>query len=165
MSMIAVTVTSPDLDAGLEPRFGRAPHVVLVDPETMEWEALDNPAWQASGGAGVQAAQLLSERKVSAVVSGEFGPNAHAALEAAGIVMHRCREAVTAREAVERVKRGETAAPVEAEVGGAGASEAAGPAKAGGALGQVVTGVVGGLMAGRRPGRGGGQGRGGRGGG
>ena len=107
MGTIAVTARTPDLDQEVEPRFGRAPYVLLVDPDTLSWEALENPGLHASGGAGIQVAQLLSERGVGAVVSGEFGPKAHDALAAAGIAMHRCGPEVTARRAVELLQAGE----------------------------------------------------------
>ncbi len=100
-----MTMPSPDLDGDVEQEFGRARHIVLVDPESMEWEAVGNPGAGAGGGSGVRAAQLLAERGVSAVASGDFGPNAHAALTSAGIALHRFPKGTPAREAVQRIAR------------------------------------------------------------
>lgn len=107
MTRVAVTVGSPGLDVEVEPKFGRAPFIVLVDPETMAWESLANPGWDARGGAGVRVAQVLSDHRVSDAVSGDFGPNAEDALEAAGIAMHRCGSGTTARKAVDLLKAGD----------------------------------------------------------
>jgi predicted Fe-Mo cluster-binding NifX family protein len=80
--------------------------ILLVDPKTMAWESIVNPGRDAGGGAGIRVAQILSERKVSDVISGKFGPNAQDALEAAGISMHRCRSNTTVREAIELLNAG-----------------------------------------------------------
>ncbi len=106
MDRVAVAVSSPDLDAFVEAHFGRAAYLVLVDPQSMEWEAVENPGRRAGGGAGIQAAQLLGQHQVVAVVSGDFGPNAHEALRIAGIAMYRGDPSITARGALERLARG-----------------------------------------------------------
>ncbi|MEA1907370.1 MAG: NifB/NifX family molybdenum-iron cluster-binding protein [Euryarchaeota archaeon] len=82
---ICVTSTGPGLDSPVDPRFGRCPYFIIVDPETMEYEAVANQSADASGGAGVQAAQTVAEKGVSVVVTGHVGPNAVPVLDAAGI--------------------------------------------------------------------------------
>ena len=111
---IAITAASPDLDVGVEPRFGRAAYLILVNPNTLEWEALENPGQHARGGAGIKVAQFLNEQNVTDVVSGEFGPNAHEALSAAGIAMHRCESSTSARKAVGLLKEGKLTSPESA---------------------------------------------------
>jgi len=37
---IGISVTAPNLDAEVDPRFGRCPYFVIVDPETMQFEAV-----------------------------------------------------------------------------------------------------------------------------
>ena len=56
---IAISSTGPDLDAEVDPRFGRCECFVIVDSETKEFEVLDNQAGMKSGGAGIQAAQMV----------------------------------------------------------------------------------------------------------
>ena len=114
MNRIAITVGSSSLDVEIEPRSGRSSLILLVDPDTMTWESLVNPGSGARGGAGVRVAQVLSNRKVSDVVSGEFGPKAYDALRAARITMHRFGSGTTAREAVELLKAGKVAGTVPA---------------------------------------------------
>ncbi len=104
---IIVMTTTPDLDSPVDPRFGRGAYFVVVDTSTMEWQAHPNPAAAASGGAGIQAAQFVAERKAEAVISGDFGPNAHQALTAAGVGMYLFGASASARQAVERFKAGE----------------------------------------------------------
>lgn len=103
---IAVSATTPDVEAPLDPRFGRAANFVFIDSETGEWEAYPNAAVGASGGAGVQAAQFLTNHGAQAVVSGNFGPNAFATLKAAGIKMFVARQG-TVQELVEKLKAGQ----------------------------------------------------------
>ena len=47
---------------------------------------------------------LLADHAAAAVISGDFGPKAQRALDAAGIAMYRFESCVTAREALERFK-------------------------------------------------------------
>ena len=82
---IAVTATGPTLDDQVEARFGRAPYFLVVDPETWELEALENPNIALGGGAGIQSAQLLAEKEVQAILTGNCGPNAFQTFGAAGI--------------------------------------------------------------------------------
>ena len=39
---IAILATGPSLDAEVDPRFGRCQHFIIVDPETMQFEAVEN---------------------------------------------------------------------------------------------------------------------------
>lgn len=102
MTKIALTVASPGLDAELDPRFGRAAFLLMVDTETLAYEGLANPGREAHGGAAVEAAQLLADHGAAAVISGDFGPKAQRALETAGVAMYRYATCANAREALER---------------------------------------------------------------
>ncbi len=82
---IAVSATAPDLSAQVDPRFGRCRYFVIVDPDSMEFESIENSSASAGGGAGIAAAQLIVGKEVAAVLTGNCGPNAFSVLEAAGI--------------------------------------------------------------------------------
>lgn len=103
---IILSAASPNLDSDTDPRFGRAAYFIVVDPDTLAWQAVANPAVGASGGAGSQAAQLIANQHGSAVVSGDFGPNAYAALQTAGIAMYLYGDCHTVRQGIERFKAG-----------------------------------------------------------
>lgn len=82
---IAVTATGPDLQAQIDPRFGRAQYFIIIDPDTMNFEAIENSSVAAAHGAGIQSGQLMSSKGVTAIITGNVGPNAHQTLSAAGI--------------------------------------------------------------------------------
>ena len=106
---IAITATTENLDSTFDPRFGRAVSFVIVDPATEAWQAYPNPAVNASGGAGVQAAQFISQQGAQAAISGDFGPKAYSALAAAGVEMllAPAGEDLTARELLAHYRGGQ----------------------------------------------------------
>ena len=83
---IAVTSKGTDLDSEVDPRFGRAAYILIVDPETLEFEALDNKEnVNALKGAGIQAASMVSDKGADVLLTGFCGPNAFKAMKAANI--------------------------------------------------------------------------------
>ena len=102
---ICITSTGPSLDAPVDPRFGRCQYFVIVDSETLEYEAMQNPGMGASGGAGIQVAQNVAGIGVSVVITGNLGPNAVQTLTAAGITMVTGASG-TVRDCVEQYKSG-----------------------------------------------------------
>ena len=82
---IAISATGPDLDAEVDPRFGRCQYFVIVEPDTMQFESVENSSAMASGGAGISAAQMIIGKGVEAVLTGNCGPNAYQVLSPAGI--------------------------------------------------------------------------------
>jgi predicted Fe-Mo cluster-binding NifX family protein len=162
---IAVAASGNNLDAPVDPRFGRCAWFVIVDSDTMAFEAVQNPGAMAGGGAGIQAAQVVASKGAQAVVAGNMGPNAHQALTAAGIQILPFM-AGTVRQAVEAVKAGKLTAasaptvPLHFGAGGASSVPQAGP---GGTPGTRQAGLGRGASSGGGGGRGRGRGfRGGR---
>ena len=82
---ICITSTGPGLDSEVDPRFGRCQYFLFIDPDTKASVALENPNLGASGGAGIQSAQLVANKGVEALITGQVGPNAFTTLQAAGI--------------------------------------------------------------------------------
>jgi predicted Fe-Mo cluster-binding NifX family protein len=103
---ICVTATADGLDAQIDPKFGRCPYFVIVDSETMEFEAIPNIASGSMSGAGIQAAQTVASKGVKVLITGNVGPNAFQALSAAGIKVV-IGAFGNVREVVEKYKRGE----------------------------------------------------------
>ncbi len=113
---VCITASGTDLNAPVDPRFGRAAYFIVVDTDTMEYQAFPNSAVNAAGGAGIQAAQFVASQGVQAVISGDFGPNASMALSSAGIQM--IMGAIgTVAETIEKFKKGELA-PNQQQPGG-----------------------------------------------
>ena len=98
---ICITSYGQTLDAHVDPRFGRCANFIIIDPDTMEFEVIENSNAQTSGGAGIQAGQLIIAKKVEAVLTGNVGPNAYQVLNAGDIKIYT---GVTGniREAVEK---------------------------------------------------------------
>ena len=82
---IAISATGPSLDAEVDSRFGRCPYFIIVDPDTMQFEALDSSSAMAAGGAGISTGQVITSKGVQVVLTGNCGPNAYQVLSAAGI--------------------------------------------------------------------------------
>jgi predicted Fe-Mo cluster-binding NifX family protein len=112
---IVVSANGADLDSPASPVFGRCPTYVFVDTDSMESESVENPAINAAGGAGIQAAQFVVERGAQAVVSGNVGPNAFGVLQAANVPIYLFSGG-TVRQAVEGYKSGQLSAAGEANV-------------------------------------------------
>ena len=85
---IAVTSTGPELSSTVDPRFGRAAYFLLVDPDTMDHEAVENVQnLSLPQGAGIQAAQSIANLGASALLTGNCGPKAFKVLSAAGVAV------------------------------------------------------------------------------
>jgi len=113
---IAISSTGATLDAEVDPRFGRCAYFIIVDPDTMEWEAVSNEAAQMGGGAGIKAAQLVADKGAEALITGNCGPNAFQSLKAANIRVYTgASERV--RDAVEQYSKGKLNEVTEPSVG------------------------------------------------
>ena len=73
------------LEAQLSSRFGRCPYFVIINTDNMQVETLQNTAVNALNGAGIQAAQLLLNKNVNAIVTVNVGPKAFQVLKTARI--------------------------------------------------------------------------------
>ena len=163
---IAISAMEPGLDSDVDPRFGRSQHFILIEPETMQYEAFRNPYVEQSSGAGISTAQLICNKGVGTVITGKIGPKAHQVLSAAGVCM---LTGVSGKvcDAIERYKAGnlsrEAASGAAPAIGGGGAMGR--NMRAGGGGGGMGTGSGMGRGMGRGMGGGGGKGMGGGGGG
>jgi predicted Fe-Mo cluster-binding NifX family protein len=101
---ICITAKGPGLEAEIDPNFGRAAYFLIVDLNTLEFKPFENPNAQAGHGAGIQSAQFIAGQGVSAVLTGQVGPNAQQVLGSAGIRVISVANS-TAREAVAELKR------------------------------------------------------------
>lgn len=114
---ICVSSTGEDLNANVDPRFGRCQYFLIVDADTMDFESISNESAMASGGAGIQAAQTVAKTGVEVVITGNMGPNAFQTLSAAGLKIFTGATG-TINEVVEKYKKGEIGETEAPSVGG-----------------------------------------------
>ncbi|MCD6585335.1 MAG: NifB/NifX family molybdenum-iron cluster-binding protein [Desulfobacteraceae bacterium] len=108
MDKIAVTCEENSLDAQVDPRFGRAAGFLIVDPDTMEFEYINNGSTQVMAqGAGIQAAESIAKSGAKILLTGNVGPKAFQGLEAAGIKIGQNLDSGTVRQAIEKFKAGD----------------------------------------------------------
>jgi predicted Fe-Mo cluster-binding NifX family protein len=115
---IAVTSKGPDLDSQVDPRFGRAAYILIVDSETSDFDVLDNKEnVNALKGAGIQAAGMVSDKGAEVLITGFCGPNAFKVLNAAKIkVASDAKD--TIRDALESFIQGKLTIADQANVEG-----------------------------------------------
>jgi len=113
---LAVSSNGDNLDAKLDPRFGRCAFFLVINPNDMSFEAFNNESAAQGGGAGIQAAQFLASQGVDAVITGNCGPNAVQTLAAAGVELFAGQAGIV-KEVVERFKKGNLSPTSAATVG------------------------------------------------
>ena len=102
---IGISSSGKDLDAVVDQRFGRCQYFLIVDSDTMKLKAISNESTLASGGAGIQAAQIVTKEGVNSVITGNIGPNAFSILQAAGIKVYIGAEG-TVKDVIDQYKQG-----------------------------------------------------------
>ena len=102
---VAITSRGTTFDDKVDPRFGRCANFAIVDTDDMSLETVENSNAAAGGGAGIQSAQLIADKGVETVLTGNCGPNAFRTLEAAGIAVV-VGATGTVQEAVDAYKAG-----------------------------------------------------------
>ncbi|MDO8848995.1 MAG: NifB/NifX family molybdenum-iron cluster-binding protein [Coriobacteriia bacterium] len=111
---VAVSSLGTSLDDRVDDHFGRARYFVIADTDSDTGEAVDNATnMNALQGAGIAAAETVSDHGATAVITGHLGPKAFAALKAAEIPGYN-GSGMTVRSAVAAFAAGELPALTEA---------------------------------------------------
>jgi predicted Fe-Mo cluster-binding NifX family protein len=104
---LAVTATGKDLEAKIDSRFGRAAYFVVVDPETMAYETVNNSqSLDLPQGAGIQAGQTIVKSQVDVLITGNCGPKAFQVLQNAGVKIFTGASG-SVKDAIMQYKNGE----------------------------------------------------------
>lgn len=110
-----VIVAVPSMEEGglndeINPRFGRCASFTFVELEDNEIKAvktIPNHAFNAMGGAGVQATQIIGNNSAEVVIVGFLGPNAANGLNALRIkVFNAPSKRMTIKEVIDLYKEG-----------------------------------------------------------
>lgn len=101
---IAIPVLEKSKDATMDSRFGRSNFYAIYDSDDSTFEFVTNPAFQARGGAGIQAVQFLADKNIQAVIVPHVGPNADRGLKSSNIEIFK-GESISASELIEKWKK------------------------------------------------------------
>ncbi len=112
---IAITSTGQTLDSQVDQRFGRAAYFIIVDTESMKFEVIENKNTAVAGGAGINSAKAVIDAQVSAVLTGNCGPNAQRTLSATGLKLYTGVSG-TIQQAVDLFKAGKLSETTEPNV-------------------------------------------------
>ena len=103
---IALSSSGKDLDSTLDLRFGRCPYFIIYDLDTEEFTTAENKGAQASGGAGIAAAQQLIDESIEGVITSKVGPNAHELLVDSNIKIYEGKN-IPGKLLIESYKKGD----------------------------------------------------------
>ena len=103
---VCVTSIGDNINSDVDPRFGRCKYFLIIDTDSMSVKSISNDCMMASGGAGIQAAQIVAKAGAEIVITGNIGPNAFQTLKAAGIKIITGVNGKI-KEVVERYNQGE----------------------------------------------------------
>ena len=112
---IAVSTTGQNLEAPLDPRFGRCSYFLIIDMDSMEFEACENVNAAMGSGAGIQTAQFVVSKGAEAVITGNCGPKAMDVLSAAGIPVFAGQDGIV-RDLVKAYQNGDLTPATTANV-------------------------------------------------
>ena len=145
---IAVSSSGKDLNAQLDPRFGRCRYFLIIETDTMKFEVFDNENAALGGGAGIQSAQLIAAKGAKALITGHCGPNAMQTLSAAGVQVY-VGQAGTIQSIVDKFNNGQITTTTEANAAAHAGMGGKGMGRGRGMGGRGMGGVSGGGMGGR----------------
>ena len=114
---IAITSSGENIEDSVDPRFGRCAFFLIFELPDHTPSIITNESGNATHGAGIATAQMISQKNVQAVITGNVGPNAFQTLTGFGLKVFTGASG-TVREAVEAYKEGNLADASSPTVGG-----------------------------------------------
>ena len=94
---IAISSTGKEMESQVDTRFGRCPYFIIVDIENKKIKGkkiIKNEAMAQRGGAGISAAEVVGNEKVSAVITVNIGPRAVGIIQQLGIKIYQAQGTV-----------------------------------------------------------------------
>lgn len=86
--IIAITSTGNTFDSKVSDKFGRCRYFINIDPDTMQFDVIKNPAEQLQGGAGPKAAEIIINKGVNVLLTSHVGDKAEDALKRGNIKIY-----------------------------------------------------------------------------
>jgi len=76
---IAISSTNKNIESNVSDVFGRCPYFIIAEikaNKVEKTESIKNESIDQTGGAGISTAQLMAEKNINAVITGNVGPRA-----------------------------------------------------------------------------------------
>lgn len=102
---IAIMSTHNHLDSPVETDFGKSYYLLIVDTDTMDFEAFHSSDIDVVSGVGVRTAQLIANKGAEAFITYYCGPFSFETLSMVGVKVITGVKG-TVREAIEHFKQG-----------------------------------------------------------
>ncbi len=112
---ICISSTGKDLSSQIDPRFGRCAYFMIIQTDNMGMEVFENEYKSLGGGAGIQSAGFVHSKGVTAVLTGNCGPNAMKVFSENSIKAFTGQAGVI-KDVVEKFKKGQLIASVNPTV-------------------------------------------------
>ena len=103
---ICISATGPTEDSQVSPVFGRCPYFLIFDEEEGKFAAVKNEALQVARGAGIAAAQKISNLGCQVLLTGNVGPHAFWALKQAKIKIFTVSFGKSIKEVLKEYREG-----------------------------------------------------------
>jgi len=86
---LAISSQGDNLEASVDPRFGRASNFIMFDLETQDFEVIENKQnLNLPQGAGIQAGKTIVDNGADVLITGNCGPKAFNVLSTAGVKVY-----------------------------------------------------------------------------
>lgn len=105
---IGISANGKSSEDSVSEVFARCPFFIMAEIENgkiKSFEAIENEAESRAGGAGIFAAQLMAEKGVTTVITGNIGPRSFEVLRQFNIEVYQGKGKV--KEAIEKFIKGE----------------------------------------------------------
>jgi predicted Fe-Mo cluster-binding NifX family protein len=104
---IAISASGKSLENNVSEIFARCPYFIIVeikDGKIDKTEIVENESVNQMGGAGISVAQLMAEKDVNTVITGNVGPRAFDILRQFGVEVYQGQGKV--KDAIEKFLEG-----------------------------------------------------------
>ena len=94
---IAISSTGKNVSDNVSDVFGRCPYFIIAEIENQKiekTEAIENKSTEQMNGAGISTAQLMAEKNINAVITGNVGPRALDVLKQFNIEIYSAKGAI-----------------------------------------------------------------------